>query len=383
MFVDTHTHFYDEWLLPEADAAVQRALEAGVDRMIQADVDSRERPAMWEVARRHPDCIFQMLGLYPGSVTADNWQDELDQVYRIASEGYPSPHTLDLVQNDPSTHDLDQVRDNSGLGPIPEGGPGPATVLQKKVEAIHAGPGPGHIIGPSPNQCWTRSNETPQAGSGNNPQQEWREKAPAGVRRRACLCDWAVDDGQRHTSPGAAGEPPVLKEPRIVAIGEIGLDYHEGLAYAKEQKEVLRLQLELAAQMDLPVNIHLRDAWEDLLAILEDCRHLHLRGNLHCFTSSYEIYERANRSGHHFAVGIGGVVTFRNASIAKTLERIPLEDILLETDAPYLAPVPHRGQRNESAYLPLVAQKIADIKGLSLNEIAEITTHNAETLFNL
>ena len=146
---------------------------------------------------------------------------------------------------------------------------------------------------------------------------------------------------------------------------------------------MLRLQLELAAGLDLPVNIHLRDAWEDLLTILEDCRHLHLRGNLHCFTSSYEIYERANRSGHHFSVGIGGVVTFRNASIAKTLERIPLEDILLETDAPYLAPVPHRGHRNESAYLPLIAQKVADIKGLTLNEIAEITTRNAEKLFNL
>ena len=190
--------------------------------------------------------------------------------------------------------------------------------------------------------------------------------------------------GQRHTSPRAAGvyegvEPPVS----IVAIGEIGLDYHEGLEYIKEQKEVLRLQLELAAKLNLPVNIHLRDAWEDLLAILKDCGHLHLRGNLHCFTSSYEIYERANSTGHHFAVGIGGVVTFKNASIAKTLERIPLEDILLETDAPYLAPVPYRGRRNESAYLPLIAQKVADIKGLTLDEIAGITTHNAKELFNL
>ncbi len=135
--------------------------------------------------------------------------------------------------------------------------------------------------------------------------------------------------------------------------------------------------------MDLPVNIHLRDAWEDLFRILEDCSHLHLRGNLHCFTSSYEIYERANRSGHHFAVGIGGVVTFKNASVAKALERIPVEDILLETDAPYLAPVPYRGKRNESAYLPLIAQRVAEIKGLTLNETAAITTHNAETLFAL
>ena len=261
MFVDTHTHFYDEWLLPDADAAVERALAAGVDRMIQADVDSHERPAMWEVAGRHPDCLFQMLGLYPGSITADNWRDELDQVYALA-------------------------------------------------------------------------------------------------------------DGE-------------FSARRIVAIGEIGLDYHEGLDFVKEQKEALRLQLELAARMDLPVNIHLRDAWEDLFRILEDCSHLHLRGNLHCFTASYEIYERANRSGHHFAVGIGGVVTFKNASVAKALERIPVEDILLETDAPYLAPVPYRGKRNESAYLPLIAQKVAEIKGLTLNETAAITTHNAETMFAL
>lgn len=253
MLVDTHTHFYDEWLLPDAEEAVRRALEAGVGKMIQADVDSRERPAMWEVGNRHPGVIFQMLGLYPGSVNA-SWREELD-----ALEPY--------------------------------------------------------------------------------------------------------------------------KDKGIVAIGEIGLDYHEGLEFVKEQKEVLRLQLELAAQMNLPVNIHLRDAWEDLFGILADCRHLHLRGNLHCFTASYEIYERANRYGD-FSVGIGGVVTFRNATLAKTLERIPMEKILLETDAPYLAPVPHRGQRNESAYLPLIAAKVAEIKGLSLPEIETITTHNAVTLFN-
>ena len=254
MFVDTHTHFYDEWLLTDADAAVQRALDAGVEKMIQADVDSRERPDMWEIGNRYPGVIYQMLGLYPGSVKED-WREELD-----ALEPY--------------------------------------------------------------------------------------------------------------------------KDKGIVAIGEIGLDYHEGLEFVKEQKEVLRIQLEMAAQMNLPVNIHLRDAWEDFFTILADCSHLHLRGNLHCFTASYEIYERANRYGD-FSVGIGGVVTFKNASLAKTLERIPLEKILLETDAPYLAPVPYRGRRNESSYLPVIAEKVAQIKRKSLQEIENITTHNAVKLFNL
>ena len=167
-----------------------------------------------------------------------------------------------------------------------------------------------------------------------------------------------------------------------MAIGEIGLDYHEGTDFVGEQKEVLRIQLELAARLGLPVNIHLRDAWEDFLAILKDCAHLGLRGNLHCFTASYEIYERANRYGD-FSVGIGGVVTFKNAGIAKTLERIPLRHILLETDAPYLAPVPHRGQRNESAFLPLIAAKVAEIKGISPAEAESITTQNAEKLFGI
>ena len=253
MLVDTHTHFYDEWLLPDAEAAIQRALDAGVGKMIQADVDSTERPRMWEIGLRHPGVLFQMAGLYPGSVTADNWRDELDQVHGITG---------------------------------------------------------------------------------------------------------------------------------VVAIGEIGLDYHEGREYEKEQKEVLRLQLELAAQRNLPVNIHLRDAWEDFLTILKETRHLNLRGNLHCFSGSYEVYEEANRYGD-WSVGIGGVITFKNSKLAGTVARIPLHHILLETDAPYLAPVPHRGERNESSYLPLIAQKVAEVKGLTREECERITTENAERLFNI
>jgi len=168
----------------------------------------------------------------------------------------------------------------------------------------------------------------------------------------------------------------------IVAVGEIGLDYHYGAEFKAEQQEAFRVQLELAAAWDLPVNIHLREATEDFFAIIEDCRHLHLRGNLHAFSGSAETFERLRRLGDWY-VGIGGVLTFKKASLAETVKRIPLERILLETDAPYLTPVPHRGERNESAYIPLIADFLARQKGVSPEEVAETTTANAKRLFNL
>ena len=140
--------------------------------------------------------------------------------------------------------------------------------------------------------------------------------------------------------------------------------------------------LELAAAWDLPVNIHLREATEDFFTIIEDCRHLHLRGNLHAFSGSAETFERLRRLGDWY-VGIGGVLTFKKASLAETVKRIPLERILLETDAPYLTPVPHRGERNESAYIPIIADFLARQKGVSPEEVAGTTTANAKRLFAL
>ena len=166
----------------------------------------------------------------------------------------------------------------------------------------------------------------------------------------------------------------------IVAVGEIGLDYHYGAEFKAEQQEAFRVQLELAAAWDLPVNIHLREATEDFFAIIEDCRHLHLRGNLHAFSGSAETCERLRRLCDWY-VGIGGVLTFKKASLAETVKRIPLECILLETDAPYLTPVPHRGERNESAYIPIIADFLARQKGVSLEEVAATTTQNAKRLF--
>lgn len=167
-----------------------------------------------------------------------------------------------------------------------------------------------------------------------------------------------------------------------VAVGEIGLDYHFSTEWKSEQREAFRTQLELASLWDLPVNIHLRDATEDFFEIIEDCRHLHLRGNLHAFSASAEVFERVGRSGDWY-VGIGGVLTFKKASIAQDILRIPLERIVLETDAPYLAPTPHRGERNDSSFLPLIAAFLAERKGVSIEDVASVTTANAKRLFAL
>lgn len=168
----------------------------------------------------------------------------------------------------------------------------------------------------------------------------------------------------------------------IVAIGEIGLDYHYSHDTAELQKRALRAQLELAAKLNLPVNVHLRDATEDFLEVLRECRHLGVRGNLHAYSGSWETFCELQRLGD-WSVGIGGVLTFKKSKLPQAVARIPLEKILLETDAPYLTPAPYRGKRNESMYIPIIASKIAEIKGLELAEVAAVTTSNAVALFNL
>lgn len=251
-FVDTHTHLADEAFAGEEDAAVERAVAAGVAKMLQADTGSADRDASYALCSRHPGVLFPMLGLYPGNVD-EAWRDEIDAM-------------------------------------LP-----------------------------------------------------WLSKGP-------------------------------------VAIGEIGLDYHYGADTAELQKEALKVQLELARDLGLPVNIHLREATEDFFAVMDECRGMGLRGNLHAFSASAEVFERMQRYGEWY-VGIGGVLTFKKARIAEDVLRIPLERILLETDAPYLAPTPLRGTRNESANIPLIAARLAEIKGVPLEVVADVTTCNANTLF--
>lgn len=166
------------------------------------------------------------------------------------------------------------------------------------------------------------------------------------------------------------------------AIGETGMDCYWSKEFVKEQEEAFELQVRLACRKNLPVIIHSREATELIFNVLERCKPLHPRGVFHAFSGSIETFRQMEKYGDWY-VGIGGVVTFKKAGIAETVKQIPLERILLETDSPYLTPAPHRGERNESGYIPLIAEKIATQKGISIEEVAEVTTSNARKLFNI
>lgn len=250
--IDTHCHISDEAFAGDEEGYISRAQEVGVEIMLQPDVDSKERKAMFDLADRHPGVLYPMLGLYPGSVD-QGWREEIDRMMEYSDRS-------------------------------------------------------------------------------------------------------------------------------VVALGEIGLDYYYGKEFAKEQKEALDWQLDYAAQRSLPVNIHLRDAMGDFLDILR--RHKGLKGNMHAYSGSYESFLELQRLGDWY-IGVGGVVTFKKASLAEVVRRVPLERIVLETDAPYLTPVPFRGRRNESSYIPFIAAKVAELKGVTIDEVAEVTTSNARNLFGI
>ena len=168
----------------------------------------------------------------------------------------------------------------------------------------------------------------------------------------------------------------------IVAIGETGMDFHWARDNAAIQEEVFRIQLDLALEMDIPVIVHNREATEHTPNRLKDYRGRGLRGVFHAYGGSIETFMELQRLGDWY-VGIGGVVTFRKASIAETIREIPLDRILTETDAPWLTPVPFRGTRNESSYIPYIAEKIAMQKGTDIETVAEVTSGNAEKLFGI
>ena len=163
----------------------------------------------------------------------------------------------------------------------------------------------------------------------------------------------------------------------LVAIGEIGLDYHWDVTFKEQQHEALREQMRWAEQYDLPVMIHSRDATEDTLNILREFPTV--KGVMHCFSGSHEVAKQVIDMGYY--LGIGGVLTFKNCKLAEHLVGIPLERLVLETDAPYMAPVPHRGKRNESKWMWHVVERLAEVYQCSVEEVNAVTTANAKALF--
>ena len=172
-----------------------------------------------------------------------------------------------------------------------------------------------------------------------------------------------------------------LSKRKFYAIGEIGIDLYWDKTRLEEQKIAFRTQIRLAKKHKLPIVIHCREAFEEIFQILEDEKSDELFGIFHCFTGTYE--QALQAISYNMKLGIGGVVTFKNGKIDQFLNQIDLKHIVLETDAPYLAPIPYRGKRNESSYVVAVLDKLAQIYGVSANEIAAITTANSKAVFGI
>ncbi len=172
-----------------------------------------------------------------------------------------------------------------------------------------------------------------------------------------------------------------LTKRKFYAIGEIGIDLYWDKTYLKEQQIAFRQQIQWAKQYKLPIVIHCREAFDEIFGILEEEKSPELFGIFHCFSGTYE--QALQAISYNMLLGIGGVVTFKNGKIDQFLDRIDLQHIVLETDSPYLAPIPFRGKRNESSYVVNVAAKLAIIYNLSVSEIAQITTENSKRVFGI
>jgi TatD DNase family protein len=170
-----------------------------------------------------------------------------------------------------------------------------------------------------------------------------------------------------------------LSKRKFVAVGEIGLDFYWDTIFKEEQILSFNMQMELALKYSLPIVIHTRNAMKETIAAVKPFAAKGLTGIFHCFGDTYETAKEIIDMG--FYLGIGGVLTYKNANLGASLKEIPLDRIVLETDAPYLSPVPYRGKRNESSYLIYIAEKLAQVKNVAVEEIAEITCANAEKIF--
>lgn len=254
ILVDTHSHIYSEEFQQDREEMMQRAFDAGVQKIFVPSIDSDYTQKMYDLEKQYPENVFLMMGLHPTYVK-ENYEEEL-----------------------------------------------------------------------------------------------------------------AFVESQ-------------LSKRKFYAVGEIGIDLFWDKTRLEEQKIAFKRQIQLAKKYSLPINIHCRDAFDEVFEVLESEKDDKLFGIFHCFTGDYNQAQQA--ISYNMKLGIGGVATFKNGKIDQFLNEIDLKHIVLETDSPYLAPVPFRGKRNESSYTKLVAEKLALIYGVSVDEIAKITTENAEEVFGI
>jgi len=253
MFVDTHTHLFVDAFDEDRAEIVQKAIDAGVEKMLLPNIDIDTIDAMNALSKAFPNNCFPMMGLHPGSIKED-WKDRLE-------------------------------------------------IIRKNL----------------------------------------------------------FDGG-------------------YVAVGEIGMDLYWDKTFVKEQAEAFRMQVEWAKELKLPIVIHAREAFEPIFEILDEINDEHLTGVFHCFTGTIEQANHVLSYGG-FKLGIGGVLTYKKAELDKVLEQVDLKHLILETDSPYLPPVPFRGKRNESSYILHIAEKLTEVYNVPLSKIEEMTTASARELF--
>lgn len=255
MLIDTHAHLYAELFDQDRDAMIERAKQAGLEKILLPNIDVSSISGMMQMTNDYPNYCHPMMGLHPCSVNAD-FEKDLEEIYTQ------------------------------------------------------------------------------------------------------------------------------LHQEKIIAIGEIGIDLYWDKSTLEYQRLAFRVQVEWAKQMNLPIVIHARDSYNELFEELNKLNDDSLSGVFHCFTGSQQQAEKILSYGNFF-LGLGGVLTYKNSGIGKFIAELPLDKIILETDAPYLPPVPYRGQRNESAYVFHVAEKLAELYALPLDEIGQQTSENAKILFAL
>lgn len=254
MITDTHSHIYSEEFLADQDQMMQRAFEAGVQRIFVPAIDSSYAQKMFEIESKYPENVFLMMGLHPTYVK-ENVEEELN-----------------FVESE-------------------------------------------------------------------------------------------------------------LARRKFYAVGEIGIDLFWDKTYLSHQKYAFQRQIQLAKKYKLPINIHCRDAFDEVFEVLKLEQSPELFGIFHCFTGTYE--QALEAISYNMKLGIGGVVTFKNGKIDQFINKIPLSEIVLETDSPYLAPNPYRGKRNESSYITNVVHKLAELYQTTPEYIAEITTQNSKSVFGI